>query len=75
MTKDDLVHIFRFQTTATEDYTPKDTVDYMLFEGQSRVPGVHDAHDLESLLPLLDNFVHDGYRDRTPLFVKPEAEL
>ena len=68
----DLEHIFRFQTTQTEDYTPTDTVTYMLFEGQSRLTKTHSSKDLQSLLPLLDNFVLDGYRDKMPLFVKPE---
>jgi len=69
----DLEHIFRFQTTATEDYTPTDTVVYMIFEGQSRVEGRHSVKDLAGLVPLLDNFVFEGYRDRTPLFVKPDT--
>jgi hypothetical protein len=73
MTVDDLTHIFRFQTTQTEDYTPTDSVVYMLFERQNRVEGRHSAKDLASLIPLLDNFVFDGYRDKTPLFVKPEV--
>jgi hypothetical protein len=75
MTLEDLKHIFRFQTTADETYTPKDTVDYMLFEGQNRMPGTHDIHDLEGLLILLDTFQFEGYRDRMPLFIKPEPEL
>jgi hypothetical protein len=72
MTLDDLTHIFRFQTTADIDYAPKDVVDYLLLEGQNRIPGQHDAHDLDSLVILLDNFEFEGYRDRTPIFVKPD---
>lgn len=75
MTVDDLKHIFRFQTTADADYTPKDTVDYLLVEGQSRMPGSHDAYDLDSLVILLDNFTFEGYKDRVPYFVKPDANL
>jgi len=75
MTLEDLQHIFRHQTTATEDYTPKDTVEYVLIEGQSRITGTYDAHNLEGLVALLDNFVFDAYRDRTPVFIKPESEL
>jgi hypothetical protein len=76
MTLDDLKHIFRFQTTADADYTPKDTVEYLLVEsGGGRVTGTHDVYDLESLIILLDNFVFDGYTNRTPIFVKPESEL
>ena len=33
----DLEHIFRFQTTETEDYIPTGQVDYMIFEGQNRI--------------------------------------
>jgi len=69
----DLEHIFRFQTTQTEDYTPADTLVYMLFEGQGNTTGRHSAKDLAGLIPLLDNFVFDGYRDRTPLFIKPDT--
>jgi hypothetical protein len=74
MTLQDLQHIFRFQLTADAEYTPKDTVEYILIEGQNRLPGVHDAYDLEGLVILLDNFVFDAYRDRTPVFVKPESD-
>lgn len=75
MTVDDLKHIFRFQTTADADYTPKDTVEYLLIERNSRITGTHDAYDLASLIVLLENFIFDGYKDRTPVFVKPESEL
>jgi hypothetical protein len=75
MTKDDLTHIFRFQTTADIDYTPKDTVEYLLVERGSRTTGTHDAYDLSSLIVLLENFIFDGYKDRTPVFIKPESEL
>ena len=75
MKLEDLQHIFRFQTTAEVDYAPKDSVNYLLIEGQDRIPGTHDAYDLEGLIVLLDNFVFEGYRDRTPVFVKPESEL
>jgi hypothetical protein len=73
MTIDDLKHIFRFQTTATDDYAPKDTLDYMLFEGQSKIAGSCPVAEMEKLVALLDNFQFDGYRDKTPLFVKPEV--
>jgi hypothetical protein len=75
MTIDDLKHIFRFQTTKTEDYIPKDTLDYLLFDGQNRIIGSCHVNDLEKLVALLDNFQFDGYRDKTPMFVKPESEL
>jgi hypothetical protein len=73
MTLEDLKHIFRFQTTATDDYVPKDTVDYMLFEGQNRIAGSCATNEMEKLVALLDNFQFDGYRDKTPLFIKPDV--
>lgn len=75
MTLEDLKHIFRFQLTADENFTPTGKLEYTLFEGQNRLPGSCPADDIEKLVVLLDNFVFDGYRDRTPLFVKPEAEV
>ena len=75
MTVDDLKHIFRFQITASADYAPKDVVDYLLIEGQDRMPGEHDAHDLASLVILLDNFEFEGFRYRTPIFIKPDPTL
>lgn len=73
MTLDDLKHVFRFQMTADENYTPTGTLEYVLFEGQNRITGHVPTEDIEKLVVLLDNFQFDGYRDRTPLFVKPEV--
>jgi hypothetical protein len=72
MTLDELKHIFRHQTTATDDYIPKDTVDYMVFEGQNRISASCPVNEMEKLITLLDTYQFDGYRDRTPLFIKPE---
>jgi hypothetical protein len=73
MTLDDLKHIFRFQTTATDTYVPNGKLEYMLFEGNSRIAGSVAVEEIESLIVLLDNFQFDGYRDKTPLFIKPEV--
>ena len=73
MTLAELQHIFRFQLTAEEEYTPKDTVDYLLIDGQNRTPGVAQANNLEPLITLLEDYEFEGYRDRMPLFLKPEA--
>jgi hypothetical protein len=73
MTIDDLKHLFRFQTTATEDYTPSGTLDYVLIENSNRLPRKVNGVELETLVPLLDNFIFEGYRDRTPIFIKPEV--
>jgi hypothetical protein len=72
MTLAELQHIFRFQLTADADFTPLDTVNYLLLDGQNRIPGLQDAHDLEPLITLLEGYVFEGYRDRMPLFLKPE---
>ena len=73
MNLQDLEHIFRFQTTPTEDYTPTGTLEYVMFEGQDKIPKTHPAKDIAGLVALLDNFQFEGYRDRTPLFIKPEV--
>jgi len=73
MTIDELKHIFRHQTTATEDYVPKDTLDYLLIEGNNRIPGSIAVVKLPDLIALLNNFVFEGYKDRVPYFVKPEV--
>jgi hypothetical protein len=75
MTLEDLEHIFRFQTTVTEDFTPTGTLEYMLFDGQNKITGNCAVAELEKLVTTLDNFVFDGYRNRTPLFVKPEVHI
>jgi hypothetical protein len=75
MTIEDLTHIFRFQTTVTEDYTPSDTLEYMLIDGQTKIVKQVDATKLEELIPALDNFVFEGYKDRMPLFLKPEVHV
>jgi len=73
MTLEDLQHIFRHQTTATEEYTPSSQLEYMIIDGQTKLTKHVDADKLESLVPTLDNFVFEGYKDRTPYFVKPEV--
>jgi hypothetical protein len=75
MNLDDLKHIFRFQTTADTDYTPQDTVEYMLIEDKNRMTGTHNIFELESLTILLDNFEFEGYKDRVPVFIKPQSEV
>ncbi len=72
MTLNELEHIFRFQLTEDEDYTPTGTVDYWLFQGNDRMPGKVESSNLSSLITLLEGYQFDGYRDRTPLFVKIE---
>jgi hypothetical protein len=75
MNVQDLQHIFRHQLTESTDYVPTDTLEYMLIDSSGRLTKTCQVDQLETLLPLLDNFIHDGYRDRTPIFIKPESEL
>jgi len=73
MTLQDLQHVFRHQTTATEDYIPPSQLEYMIIDGQTKLTKKVDADKLDSLIPTLDNFVFEGYKDRMPYFVKPEV--
>lgn len=74
MTLTELQHIFRFQMTADQDYTPSDTVEYLMINGQERITARQDVTDLEPLIVLLDGYEFEGYRDRMPLFIVTEAE-
>ena len=75
MTLEELTHIFRFQTTASEDYEPKDVLSYVLISGQNRITGSVGVNELEKTLTSLNEggYVFDAYRDRTPVFVVPEV--
>lgn len=73
MTADDLKHIFRHQTTESKDYVPPDTLEYMLIENGTRLTKTCAVDQLASLVPTLENFVFEGYRDRMPIFIKPEV--
>ena len=73
MTHDELKHIFRFQTTAEEDYVPPEQVDYLLVDGQTRITQTHDVKKLETIIPLIEGYEFEGYRDRMPVFIKPEV--
>jgi hypothetical protein len=75
MTLDQLKTIFTYQTTADEHFTPTDTVEYMLIDATGRILKTCPINDIESLMPLFDTHRHEGYRDRTPIFMKPESEM
>ena len=75
MSIEDLKHIFRFQTTESKDYVPTDTLEYMIIERGSRLTKTCAVDQLDTLLPLLDNFIFEGFKDRMPIFIKPESEL
>jgi len=74
MTLEELNKIFEYQTTATDDYTPSNTLDYVVIDvvGQSKIKKTHPANDLASLVTELTGFTHDAYYDKTPVFIKPE---
>jgi hypothetical protein len=72
MTLEDLQHVFRHQTTATEEYTPLTQLEYMIIDGQTKLTKRVDTDKLDSLIPMLDTFVFEGYKDRMPYFVKTE---
>jgi hypothetical protein len=75
MNVDDLKHIFRHQTTESKDYVPTDTLEYMQIDRNGRQTKTCAVDQLHTLLPLLDSFMHEGYRDRMPIFIKPESEM
>ena len=73
MTIDELTHLFRFQTTETADYTPGTELEYTVINERGRQTLKHPADKLEGIVSLLEGLVFEGYRDRTPIFVKPEV--
>jgi hypothetical protein len=77
MTLEELQHLFRFQTTADKDFTPTDTVDYLLINNGNKIPKSHPIDKLDTLLPTLtdEGYVFEGYRDRTVIFIIPEVHV
>jgi hypothetical protein len=75
MTLDELTHIFRHQTTAGEDFTPTDTLAYIVFDGKNQTPLTVQTADLAKIIGSLEGYIHEGYRDRTPIFIKPESDV
>ena len=75
MTLEQIKEIFKYQLTASEGYTPPDVLDYMLFSDSDRIPGTCAVDKIETLITLLENYTHEGYRDRMPLFVKIPIDL
>jgi hypothetical protein len=65
MTVEDLKFIFKKQIDeGTEE------LYYMLVDGDYKLVQRHLANDMESLLPLLDNFIWDDTYETMPRFVK-----
>jgi hypothetical protein len=70
---EELKQYFVHQTTKTDTYEPTGTVEYWMFHGQNRVLAKAKEADLEkTVLLALDGYAFEGYRDRIPLFVKPD---
>lgn len=73
MTLEELHEIFKHQTTATEEYIPQDVIEYLVINGYERATVKHPVKDLAGIIPSLDGFIFEGYRDRMPIFIKPEV--
>jgi hypothetical protein len=77
MTLEQLKDIFKNQLTASETYTPKSTVEYMVIDPleQSKLIKEHAVDNLDTLLTELSGFELDAYRDRMPIFIRPEIQI
>ena len=77
MTLEQLKDIFKHQLTASENYTPKSTVEYMVIDPlvQSKLIKEHAVDNLETLITELVGFELDAYRDRMPIFIKHEIQI
>lgn len=75
MTLDELTHIFRHQTKKSDDFTPTDTLAYIVFDGKNQSALSVQTADLKNLTTSLEGYIHEGYRDRTPIFIKPESDV
>ena len=65
MKLEDLEYIFKPQI---EEGTTK--LYFMLIDGEHKVIERHEASDMASLVPMLDNFQYAGTEGRIPRFVK-----
>jgi hypothetical protein len=77
MTLDKLKEIFKHQTIETETYKPDGLLSYIIFDQNPKGPLVvtRNINEWELILEQVKGFEHDGYRDRTPLFVLPNTDL
>jgi hypothetical protein len=73
MKVEDLEHIFRHQLTPPNPDDREENLSYLMIDGESKVIHRFDYDQgLDKLLPKLDNFIFEGYRDKMPIFIKPE---
>jgi hypothetical protein len=72
MTLDELTNYFRFQSTATEEFTPPDQYEYQTIN-EVKVTGFVRPDNFAALLDMLNavGFIFEGYKDKTPIFIKP----
>jgi hypothetical protein len=76
MIVEDLEHIFRFQLHPDKPEEREEKLYYMMIEGNTKIIDRFDYNEgLDKLLPALDNFVFEGYKDRMPVFIKPESQV
>ena len=76
MTLEQLEQIFKFQTTPDKDYTPNGRLEYLLItDSYNKVVKEHAVADLDKILEDVMHLAHEGYRDRMPVFVKPEVHV
>ena len=74
MTLTELEQIFKSQTTADANFTPKDTITYeTIFSGDKSIVTIPIA-EMASLVKKLEGYEHDAFRDRIPVFIKPTPE-
>lgn len=64
MNKEDLIYIF------SKQLDNPDKLFFMTTENDVNIIHRHDKNDIESLLPMLDNFVYTGIKNQIPRFVK-----
>ena len=78
MTLTELEHYFRFQSTATEKFTPPDQYEYQTVNAVDgvKVTGFVKPENFVGLLDMLNavGFEFEGYKDKAPYFVKPSID-
>ena len=72
---DELTKIFKHQTEESKDFTPTDTLAYIVFDGRNQSALTIQKDKMDQLTLALDGYIHEGYRDRTPIFIKPESDV
>jgi hypothetical protein len=76
MTLEQLEQIFKFQTTPDKDYIPNGRLEYLLItDSYNKVVKEHAVADLDKILEDVMHLEHEGYRDRMPVFIKPEVHV